>query len=60
MALITVILFSIGKNYYCSTFFFSMAFVCHWLLHQLNVDNIFLHGDLEEEIHMKQPLGFVV
>jgi len=39
--------------------FFSMAVVCHWPLHQLNINNIFLHGDLEEEIYMEQPPRFV-
>jgi hypothetical protein len=26
----------------------------------MDVKTTFLHGDLEEEIHMKQPEGFVV
>jgi len=33
--------------------------ICHWPLHQLDIKNVFLHGDLEEEIDMEQPLGFV-
>ena len=27
---------------------------------QMDVKKTFLHGDLEEEIHMKQPVGFAV
>jgi len=31
----------------------------HWPLHQLDIKNVFLHGDLEEEIYMEQPPSFV-
>jgi ATP-binding cassette subfamily B (MDR/TAP) protein 1 len=27
-------------------------------LEQLDVKTVFLHGDLEEDIYMKQPVGF--
>ncbi|RDY13570.1 hypothetical protein CR513_01484, partial [Mucuna pruriens] len=37
----------------------AMATIRHWPLHQLDIKNAFLHGDLDEEIYMEQPPGFV-
>ncbi|CAL2254021.1 unnamed protein product [Prunus armeniaca] len=36
----------------------SLAAYNHWSLCQLDVKNTFLHGELEEEIYMKQPQWF--
>jgi hypothetical protein len=30
-----------------------------WEVHQMDVKNVFLHGDLSEEIYMEHPLRFI-
>jgi hypothetical protein len=36
-----------------------MATTKGWSLHQMNVKNDFLHGDLQKEVYMEQPPGYV-
>lgn len=37
----------------------SLASSRHWYVHQMDIFNAFLHGDLENEIYMQLPQGFV-
>ncbi len=37
----------------------AMATAKGWSLHQMDVKNVILHGDLHEEVYMEQPPGYV-
>ena len=39
--------------------FISPTATYNWDLHRLDIKNVFLHGDLQEEVYMEQPLRFV-
>ena len=39
--------------------FISLVTTHGWDLHQLDIKNVFLHGDLAEEVYMEQPPRFV-
>jgi len=38
--------------------FLALTAIRHWPLHQLDINNVFWHSNLEEEFYMEQPPDF--
>jgi hypothetical protein len=52
--------FSLVAKLTCIRFMLSITATFDFEVEQMGVKTTFLHGDLEEEIYMKYPEGFVV
>ena len=39
--------------------FISLAATYKWDFHQLDIKNVFFHGNLQEKVYMEQPIRFV-
>ncbi|CAL2230469.1 unnamed protein product [Prunus armeniaca] len=46
-------------NHSTIRFILALSMQFSWHVRQLDVQNIFLHGYLDEEVYMRQPVGFV-
>ena len=38
---------------------FSIVASMHWEVHHADVKSAFIHGDIDEEIYMKHPKGYI-
>ena len=47
------------RRYFLQSLFISLVASLNWDLHQLDIKNAFLHGDLQEEVYVDQYSSFV-
>ena len=51
--------FTSGAVYFNHIRLLAVANICDWEIHEMDVQTAFLQDELDEEIYMKQPEGYV-
>ena len=57
--ILTLFFSSVAKMTFVQPFI-SLAATYNWDLHQLDIKNAFLHGDLQEKVYIEQPPGLLL
>ena len=53
-------IFSLVSRYTSIIVIISLASAFNWKLHQMDVKTAFLNGEVEQEVYIEQPEGFVI